>query len=134
VQRRRQPTGFEKWAWRLALTGYVWAVVGVFCDYWTQWSDYNAFFGIAFIITLPGLLLTLIGSTVLGIALLRNGFRPRATSWLLTLTIPLVMGILQVTSLGSAALPTMFAFGIAGRRIARADPTGEVPTIRADAG
>ena len=123
VHRRRRPIGFEKWAWRVALTGYVWAVVGVFCDYWTQWSDYNAFFGIAFMITVPGLLLTLIGSTLLGIALLRNGFRPRATSWLLTLTIPLVVGLLQFTSLGSAALPIMFAFAIVGRQIAREHPT-----------
>jgi hypothetical protein len=118
VRRTRQPVGFEKWAWRLALTGYVLACVGVFCDYWTQWSTYNAFFDIAFLLTLPGLLLTLLGSTVLGIALLRRGFVPRSSAWLLALTFPLAVGILTVTSMGSAALPVMFAFGIAGRRIA----------------
>lgn len=120
VYRRRQPAGFEKWAWRLAIAGYAWACVAVFCDYWTQWSATpNAFFDIAFMITVPGLLLTLIGSTVLGIALVRNGFVPKTSAWLLTLTIPLAMGILEVTSMGSAALPVMFAFGLAGRRIAR---------------
>ena len=42
VRRRRGPVGFEKWAWRLALTGYVVACAGVFLDYWTQWTgDYN---------------------------------------------------------------------------------------------
>jgi hypothetical protein len=35
------------------------------------------------------------------------------------LWIPLFIGIAQVTSLGNAALPVVFAFGIAGRRIAR---------------
>ena len=134
VHTRRRPAGFEKWAWRVALTGYVWAVVGVFCDYWTQWMDYNAFFEIAFMITVPGLLLTLVGSTLLGIALLRNGFRPRATGWLLALTIPLVLGILQVTSMGSAALPIMFAFAIAGRRIATEHSTESIAATSAAAG
>lgn len=129
VRRRRRPVGFEKWAWRVALTGYVWAVVSVFCTYWTQLTEYNAFFEIAFMITVAGLLITFVGSTMLGIALLRNGFRPRATGWLLALTIPLLMGIVQVTSLGSAALPVMFAFGIAGRRIARELPATETTAI-----
>ena len=40
---------------------------------------------------------------------------------LLALMIPLAIGILEVTSMGSAALPVMFAFGILGRRIARAE-------------
>src|SRR3954465_15371166 len=48
VRRRRHPVGFETWAWRIALTGYVLACVGVFCDYWTQWATYNAFFDVAF--------------------------------------------------------------------------------------
>jgi hypothetical protein len=121
VRRRRQPAGFEKWAWRIALAGYVLACVGVFCDYWTQWNTYNAFFDVAFLITLPGLLLTLVGSSLLGIALLRRGFTPRSSAWLLALTFPLAFGILQVTSMGSAALPVMFAFGIAGRRLATSD-------------
>jgi hypothetical protein len=123
VRRRRQPAGFEKWAWRVALTGYVLACVGVFCDYWTQWDTYNAFFDIAFLITLPGLLLTLVGSSLLGIALLRRGFVPRTSAWLLALTFPLALGITMITSMGSAALPVMFAFGLAGRRIA-ATPDG----------
>jgi hypothetical protein len=46
----------------------------VAADYWTQWgATPNAFFDAAFLITVPGLVLTLAGSTVLGIALLRGG-------------------------------------------------------------
>ncbi len=130
VRRRRQPVGFEKWAWRIALTGYVLACVGVFCDYWTQWDTYNAFFDVAFLITLPGFMLTLLGSTLLGIVLLRREFVPRSSAWLLALTLPLAFGILQVTSMGSAALPVMFAFGIAGRRLARAsEPANTTPSM-----
>jgi hypothetical protein len=40
---------------------------------------------------------------------------------LLTLVIPFAFAILQVTSMGSAALPVMFAFGILGRRLARTE-------------
>ena len=44
---------------------------------------------------------------------------------LLALMIPLAFAITEVTSLGSAAVPVMFAFGILGRRIARADATSD---------
>ena len=119
VRRRRQPSGFERWAWRIALTGYVWACVSVLGDYWTQWTGTpNALLDLSFLVGLPGLLLTLVGSTLLGIALLRNGLRPRAAAWLLTLTIPVAVVALQVTSMGSAALAVMFGFGILGRGIA----------------
>lgn len=120
VYRRRQPRGFETWAWRVALLGYVSATVGVFATYWTQWgSEFNWFLTIAFGITVLALLITLIGSTMLGISLLRNGFGPLTPAWLLTLVIPLALGITQVTSLGNAVLPVVFAFAILGRRIAR---------------
>lgn len=59
---------------------------------------------------------------MLGIALLRKGARPRSAAWLLTLTFPLAIGISMVTSTGSLFLPVLFAFGLLGRRIARAEP------------
>jgi hypothetical protein len=126
VYRRRGAAGFEKFAWRFALTGYVVACVAVLLDYWTQWTgNYNGdgieatLFTVAFAVTVPGLLLTLLASTVLGITLLAKRFRPIVPAMLLALMIPLVIGVLQFTSMGSAALPVMFAFGILGRRIAR---------------
>ena len=119
VHHRRQPAGFERWAWRVVLLGYSWATVGVALTYWTQWGgEYNAFFEVAFLVTVPGLLLTLLGSTVLGVALVRNGLRPRLSAWLLLATFPLALAITQVTSLGSAAVPVMFGFALLGRRIA----------------
>ena len=112
---RRTPYGFEKWAWRVALTGYVGACAGTFLDYWTQWSTYNVFFDIAFLVTLPALLLTLVGSTLLGIALLRRGVRPRLGVWLLILTFPLALVIPSVTSLGNVLLPILFGIALLGR-------------------
>ena len=124
VHSRRAPYGFEKWAWRIALTGYVWACAAVFGDYWLQWGAHAAepLLTITFVAGLPALLLTVVGSSLLGIALLRRGFRPRASGWLLALTFPLVFVIDLVTSMGSLALPVAFAFGIAGRGFA--DGTG----------
>lgn len=125
VYRRRMPAGFEKWAWRVAITVYAAACLGVFLDYWTQWTgDYNVLFEIGTWVSFPALGLTLLTSTVLGVTLLVKGFRPVLPALLLALMIPLAIGITQVTSLGSAALPVMFAFGILGRRIARADASG----------
>ena len=134
VYRRRQPGGFEKWAWQLAIGAYAVACVGVFLDYWTQWTgNYEGggieekLFTLGFMVTVPGLLGTLLFSTILGVTLLVKRFRPVLPALLLALMIPLAFGILEVTSMGSAALPVMFAFGILGRRIAQADA---VPTDR----
>lgn len=129
--RRRQPAGFEAWAWRVALTGYVLVSAGTFLDYWTQWTgEYNVLFDVGWVVTVPGLLLTLLGSTVLGVVLLVNRFRPTGPAVLLAATLPLAFLIAQVTSLGSVALPVMFAFGILGRRIARAESAGSSPDRR----
>jgi hypothetical protein len=118
VRRRRSPVGFEKWAWRVALTGYVWACASVFGDYWLQWGAHPAepLLTITFVAGLPGLLIMLVGSTMLGIALLRRGFRPKVSAWLLALAFPLAFALDAFTSMGSMALPVMFAFGVAGHR------------------
>ena len=123
VHRRRQPQGFERWAWRVALTGYVAATISVTVEYWTSWTSYHE--GIVdgfFPVTLLALLVTMIGSTMLGITLLRRGFRPRTPAVLLSAVIPCLILISLVTSQGSAALPIAFAFGMLGRRL-----TAEAP-------
>lgn len=120
LYRRRRPRGFEKFAWRFALVGYVWATIAVLVSYWTQWTHTTAVLDLAFLfLDIPGLLLTVLGSSVLGITLLLRGFRPRVTAWLLALTLPLTFAIQMVTSMGSGALPVMFAFGIAGHQLSR---------------
>ena len=123
VRRRREPAGFERAVWWLAIFAYSAACLGVFLDYWTQWSgDYNVLFQVGTWVTFPALGLTLIASTLLGATLLLKRFRPALPAVLLALMIPAALAITSVTSLGSAVLPVMFAFGILGRRIARTEP------------
>ena len=120
VHRRRDPQGKERWAWRIALTGYVGACVSVAAEYWTQWgAGSEALLEAVFVVTVPFIALTVVGSTALGITLLVKGFRPRSAAWLLALTFPGAVLIPEVTSLGNIVLPIAFAFAILGRRIAR---------------
>lgn len=68
----------------------------------------------------PGLLVGLAGSVVLGFALLRRGFRPRTTSWLL-LTWPVTLFTLAaVIALGAALVPMLWAWALAGPALATA--------------
>jgi hypothetical protein len=128
LYRRRRPTGFEKLAWRFALVAYCWACVAVLVTYWTQWTHVTGFLDLAFLVLdVPAVLLTSIASTTLGITLLRRGFRPRVTAWLLALEIPLMLLLNMVTSMGSGALPEMFAFGIAGLGMARQTTSVQIP-------
>ena len=84
-RRRDEAQGLERWGFRVALVGYALLVVGFFTEYWTPYLDFGfmAFTG-------PGILITLIGSTLLGIALVRGRSVPRLPAWLLALAIPLV--------------------------------------------
>jgi hypothetical protein len=92
IYKQRRPGLWETWIWRAALTGYVLVCAGVFLDYWTQWTgNYNMLFQLGWIVTVPGLLLTMVGSTVLGITLLVRGSAPRLPALLLALAIPLAL-------------------------------------------
>ncbi len=125
VYRLRAPSGFEKWSWRIAITGYVALALGAGITYWTQWTGFTAMADVGLAAVAPGMLLSLIGSTCLGIALLRAGFRPRSVPILLVTAIPALLLISAITSLGNAFLPTAFAFGILGRELARDPAAGE---------
>lgn len=112
VRRRRTPTGGERWGWRLTLTGLVGMTVGVTGSYWTPLlSEF-------FAVTVPFMLIAMIGATTLGICLLRRGFRPRATAVLLALWLPLFFVLSSVVAMGAATLPVLWAFGVAGWALA----------------
>jgi hypothetical protein len=98
VRRRRTPTGAEKWGWRLTLIGMVGIAVGV-----------------------------TIGGLVLGIGLLRRGFRPRATAVLLILWLPLFFVLSSLIAAGAALLPMLWAFGVAGWSLATAPEEAPEP-------
>ena len=134
VHRRRQPTGFERWAWRIALTGYVASCVAVAAEYWTAYGTYHEeIVDGVFPLTLAAMATMLIGSTMLGTTLLRRGFRPRTPAVLLAVAIPAMLAITEVTSMGSAVLPIASAFGILGRRLAAEESQVSVTAVAATA-
>lgn len=122
VRRHRDPVGLERWGWRLAIPGYVLATASIVGDYWTPWMNESfAYLGI------PGLLISVAGSTVLGIALLRRRFRPRLTGWLLATWLPAMVALSGLIALGAALLPMLWAWALAGR-ILRTDHPGPATT------
>jgi hypothetical protein len=121
VTRSHRPAGArgsERWGWRIALAGYGIACAGLTTVSLLEigadpnGSSVNAAF---LALMLPGMLLSVIGSTVLGIGLLRGGYAPRLTAWLLALMIPLMIlgsGVLGHNSIGM--VPLFAAWGITG--------------------
>jgi hypothetical protein len=131
--------GAERWGWRIALAGYGLAaagLVGAFLTLIPGDPDSPALNVVFLALMLPGMFVSVIGSTVLGIAFLRRGFRPRATAWLLTLALPSMVAVptlLGHNSLGM--LPLMLAWGAAGLRLWRAPAIAATPaTAGAKAG
>lgn len=118
-RRRAQARGAEMWGWRIASVGYVVLTAATVGEYWTPYLD-EAFA----ILAIPGLLLSVIGSTVLGIGLLRRRFQPRLSAWLLAGWLPLVVLLSAVVALGAALLPMLFAWALAGRRLLLAESAG----------
>jgi len=108
----------ERWAWRIALTGYGLTALGSFVSYWTPYVDA----GFAFL-TVPGQLISTIGNTALGVILLRAHARPRLTGWLLALDLPLSILFTTVGSMATGVFPFALAWGAAGWRLYRSDTT-----------
>ncbi len=118
VHRHRRPRGFEKGVWWVVRVAYVGACVAVGAEYWTQWTgETNGLLEIVFLVSIPVILVTILGSTVLGVTLLVKGFRPRATAILVALALPGVVLIPEVTSLGNIVLPLAFGWAIGARRL-----------------
>lgn len=132
VRRRRIQAGVvrgaERWAWRLALTGYVVACVAVGLEYWTQWGAMDEdLLDTVFLFSIPAVLFMVLTTTFLGIVLIRRGLGLPA--WLLALALPEAIAITSVTSMGNLVLPIAFAFGILGRRLV-AGPDAHVTETR----
>ena len=114
--RRRAPRGFEKGAWRVVLVAYCGACLSVFGEYWTQWTgETNGLLDAVFLISIPFLLVTMLGSTVLGITLLVKGYRPRLAAVLVACAVPGLIVLPEFLSLGSIVLPLAFGWAMAAR-------------------
>ncbi|MFP5220378.1 MAG: hypothetical protein ACLGIG_11730 [Actinomycetes bacterium] len=112
IRRGRAPNGAETWGWRLHLTGLAGMTVGVAGTYWTPLLE--EFFAV----TLPFLLVAVIGAIVLGAGLLRRGFRPRTTAVLLLLWLPLFVLLSALIAMGAGVLPVVWAWAVAGYSLA----------------
>jgi hypothetical protein len=124
VRSRREPVGRnERWGWRIALTGYALAAVGVLgVSFGLITGDAaNPVVDAAFMaFLLPGMLISVIGSTILGIAFLRVRYRPRLTAWLLTLAFPSAVALSTLLGHNSIGLlPLMMAWAGSGLRLWR---------------
>ena len=132
--------GQERWGWRIAVAGYGLVTVGLVAASFAlvPGSADSTPLNIVFLaMLLPGMFVSAVGSTVLGIALFRGRYTPRLTSWLLTLTFPsmlVVPTVLGHNSLG--LLPLMIAWGATGWRLWRAGdpaPAAELSTAAVSA-
>jgi len=99
------------------LVAYVGACACVAGEYWTQWgAKPNALLDLVFVASVPLVLATVLGSTVLGATLLVKGYRPRLAAALLALALPGAVLITSVTSMGNIVLPIAFGTALAARR------------------
>jgi hypothetical protein len=138
----RRPPGvgpLERWGWRLALVGYALGAVGSLAALFIviDGSAENVVIDVAFLaLMVPAILIDGIGSTVLGIALLRNGYRPRVTAWLLVLALPSIVVVPDILgNLSLGLLPLLAAWAATGWRLWRAErPEGCEPQLRTDDG
>jgi hypothetical protein len=116
--RRRARLRFsERWGWRLTLTSYGLMTVSMFFTYWIANLDL-----VFLAVTLPALLLNTIGETMLGIGLIRSGFRPRLTAWVLALSFPLSQALVMISTQALGMWPMMLAWGAAGWSLWRTAP------------
>jgi hypothetical protein len=94
AQRPSTARRLEHWAWRVALVGYGLGAVGSLAAIAIiiEGTAENAVIDVAFLtVMIPALLIDGIGSTLLGIALVRARYEPKTTAWLLILTLPSIV-------------------------------------------
>ncbi len=103
----------ERWGWRLTITGYSVVALGQLAFYWWQLGDG------AFAVVLVGMLIGVPASVLLGIGLLRGGFRPRTAAWITLLDLPLSLLLVEVSTMALGMWPMMAAWGLIGWSLAR---------------
>jgi len=130
--RSRRPSPMrwtERWGWRLTIAGFTLTLVGMVCFYWFLVGDW------AYGVTLLGLLVGIPGNILLGIGLLRGGFRPRFAAWVILLDLPLSLALVEVSTMALSMWPMMLAWGVIGWSLrgtgrTQAEPTAPGTTVR----
>lgn len=103
----------QTWAWRAVLVGLTLETVGIAGAFLTPWLD-QFYIGVG----APGVFLSLLGGTVLGVSSLRRGPLPRSTAVILALGIVNEVVLSTFVYAGGAVVPTLFAWALAGRAAA----------------
>jgi hypothetical protein len=130
--RSRRPSSMnwsERWGWRLTITGYTIVTLGMIGYYWLTVGEW--LYGVV----LFGMLLGIPGSILLGIGLLRAGFHPRFSAWVILLDLPLKIALVSISTQALGMWPMMLAWGVIGWSLVRATPADEntdttAPTVR----
>lgn len=130
VARHRRPVRAERVWWIVALIGYAWFTAGLlsFSMVAQVLSAAHPAADLVFLtLVAPGLLVGLIGSTGLGVTLLRRRYPARSAAWLLASAVPLWLIanlVLGHNSLG--LLPVIWAWALAARQVNSREPTRSV--------
>lgn len=112
--RRRGPGSWaERWGWRLTFAGYGVILIGFLGYYWAQVGD------AAYVVILLGMLIGVPAAILLGVGLLRGGFRPRFAAWLILLDLPLSIVLVEVSTQALGMWPMMLAWGTIGWSLSR---------------
>lgn len=128
--RSRRPADMgwaERWGWRLTIGSLALTCIGHFATYWLAFVDAG------FVVVLLSLLIGVFGNVLLGVGLIRAGFRPRVAAWVILLDLPLSIALVSISTMALSMWPTMLAWGLIGWslwRDAAESETSERPVRR----
>ena len=137
VARSRRPeftSRPERWSWRAAIAGYAIMSAGLaiaFCLEAASWvvgtDPHNGPLNVVFLgLLIPGILLSTLGSSVLGVTLIRSRYSPRATAWILTLSFPgWILGSFVFGHNSLGLIPLFIAWGVTGLELWSPRPSHE---------
>ncbi len=128
--RSRRPADMgwaERWGWRLTIGSLALTCVGHFATYWLAFVDAG------FVVVLLSMLIGVFGNILLGVGLIRAGFRPRVAAWVILLDLPLSVALVSISTMALSMWPMMLAWGLIGWslwRDAAGSETSERPVRR----
>lgn len=129
AERVRYARGAERWGMRVAVVGYPLLLVGIVVEYWTPFLDFGFL-----ALSLPGILLTLVGSTLIGVGHIRARQQPQLAAWLLCLSIPIAVATTATIGHLVAGLAVLnVAWILIGLRLAKRFPARAGPPLGSSA-
>lgn len=127
ARRTHSESRLERWGWRLTLTAYSLLALGlaIVAVLLIGASPSSKILDFAYLpLVFPGIVFGTIGSTLLGVGLLRSAYEPRVTAWLLALVFPLwVIGDFVIGHNSLGLVPLFVAWATTGWRLYRAGRT-----------